>query len=185
MPPKSTVTREKIIEAGFEIVRFEGAEALSVRAVAARLGCSTQPIMYHFKTMEEFTAAVYERADMFHTEYIMSGSPMLGIGLKFVEFGAKEKHLFRFLFQSDKFGGNSFAQLVEAEELAPIISEVARQTGLSEEQSKRAFSVLFTSVHGLASLMANNSMEYDEDYCTLVLKSVFVGVVGAMKGGYI
>lgn len=185
MPPSATITREKIVDAGFEIIRAEGREALSVRAVAAKLGCSTQPIMYHFKNMEDFTAAVYEKADAFHGEYIMSGSPMLGIGLKYVEFGAKEKHLFRFLFQSDKFGGNSFEQLINAEELAPMINEVARQTGLTVEQSRKAFAVLFTSVHGLAGLLANNSMEYDADYCTSLLKSVFVGVVGAMKGGHI
>lgn len=183
MPPKTTITREKIVDAGFELIRDSGAEALSVRAVAARLGCSTQPIMYHFKNVDELQAAIYEKADSYHAEYIMSGRSVLGIGLRYIDFGAREKNLFRLLFQSNKFSGGGFSDLFERDELLPMFAAVSQQTGLSAEQSKKAFSVLFTSVHGLASLLANNSMEYDENYCTGVLKSVFVGVVGAMKGG--
>ena len=32
-------------------------------------------------------------------------NPMLALGLNYVRFGQEEKNLFRFLFQTDKFGG--------------------------------------------------------------------------------
>ena len=49
MPPKTRITKEMIINAGFEIVRFDGVEALNARNIASKLSCSTQPVMYCFK----------------------------------------------------------------------------------------------------------------------------------------
>ena len=55
MPPKAKVTREMILDAAFDLVRSEGQGALNVRALARRLVCSTQPILYNFATMEALT----------------------------------------------------------------------------------------------------------------------------------
>ena len=106
MPPKAQITKEMIVEAGLELVRMCGAEALNVRRVAAELKCSTQPVMYHFSTVEELKDEIYSAADEFHTGYIMNvgenEDSMLAIGMRYIKFAAEEKHLFRFLFQSDK-----------------------------------------------------------------------------------
>ena len=72
MPPKAKITKEMVISAGLTVVRNEGQESLNVRRVAAELNCSTQPIMYHYKTVEELKADIYAAADSFHTEYIMN-----------------------------------------------------------------------------------------------------------------
>ena len=66
MPPKARITKEMIIEAGLGIVRTEGEDALNVRRVAAELNCSTQPVMYHYKTVEELRSDVYAAADWNH-----------------------------------------------------------------------------------------------------------------------
>ena len=52
MPPKAKVTREMIIDAAFEIIRNTGVETVNARTVSKELNCSTQPVMYHFKTIE-------------------------------------------------------------------------------------------------------------------------------------
>ena len=52
MPPKQKVTRDGIIEAAFRIARTQGVERISARSVAEELGCSTQPVLYHFSTVE-------------------------------------------------------------------------------------------------------------------------------------
>ena len=108
MPPKAKVTRDMIVDAAFDLVRAEGQGALNARAVARRLGCSTQPVLYAFATMEELKAAVYARADDFHTAYILpkdaaGDAALLALGLNYVRFGHEERHLFRFLFESNQF----------------------------------------------------------------------------------
>ena len=44
MPPKVKTTREDIVSTALSLVRARGAGALNARAVAAALGCSTQPV---------------------------------------------------------------------------------------------------------------------------------------------
>ena len=72
MPPKAKVTKDMIIDAAFHVVREAGVENMNARTVAKELKCSTQPVMYHFETMEELKRAVYAKADRFHTEYLIS-----------------------------------------------------------------------------------------------------------------
>ena len=52
MPPKSKITREMVVDAALAIIRRGGVEGVTVRAVAEELGCSTQPVMYHFTTVD-------------------------------------------------------------------------------------------------------------------------------------
>ena len=52
MPAKAKVTKEMIVDAVFAIAREAGAENINARTVSERLHCSTQPVMYHFATME-------------------------------------------------------------------------------------------------------------------------------------
>lgn len=70
MPPKQKVTRDDIIEAAFRIARERGAECISARSVADMLGYSTQPVLYHFSTVEEVRRAAYQMADQFHGAYL-------------------------------------------------------------------------------------------------------------------
>lgn len=181
MPPKTRITKEMVIEAGFGIVRSEGQESLNVRRIANRLGCSTQPVMYHYKTVDELKGDIYAAADKFHTEYIMqpdddAENPLLSIGLNYIRFAEKEKFLFRFLFQSDKFQNIGFKEMVGENDF--LIQPLAEQTGLAPEQAKTVFETLFICVHGYASLLANNSMEYNEEHSAEMLKNIFISAVG-------
>ena len=187
MPPKARITKEMVIEAGLRIVRTEGAEALNVRWVASELGCSTQPVMYHYRTIEELKADVYAAADRIHSERLMSGidtaaAPMLAIGLNYIGFAAEEKHLFRFLFQSDKFRNTSFGDMMNSEEPGFMIAALEEAAGLTGAQAREVFGALFTCVHGIGSLIANNSLEYDSETFARLLTVTFMGAVGFIKG---
>ncbi|MDY3849355.1 MAG: TetR/AcrR family transcriptional regulator, partial [Bullifex sp.] len=70
MPPRSKITREMIIDAAYEIVRELGEGSLNARSIADRLGCSTQPVLYVFRTMDEIRECVYQKADEYHSEYL-------------------------------------------------------------------------------------------------------------------
>ena len=103
MPPKIRYHKDCIIRAAFELVRSEGEQALNFRSVAKKLGCSTQPVIYQFDTMEKLKNEVYNMADNYHTEYItkIDGEMkdiLLSIGLRYIRFAVDEEMLFRFLF---------------------------------------------------------------------------------------
>ena len=95
MPPKPKITRDMVIDAAFEVARKTGAENINARTVSKKLNCSTQPVMYHFATIENLRKAAYKKADEYHTEYLMNipetqEDIMLGIGLNYIRFAIEE-----------------------------------------------------------------------------------------------
>lgn len=188
MPPKAKINKDMIVEAGLKVVQKEGAESLNVRRVAAELGCSTQPVMYHYESVSDLKSDVYAAADELHTRYILTPDenvhdPLLSIGLRYISFANENKHLFRFLFQSDKFHNQSFRDLLDANGKNPVIQPLCMHIGLSEPQAKEVFETLFICVHGAASMIANNSITYDEAYYAKLLTNTLMGIIEVMKRG--
>jgi len=176
MPPKVKTDKNMILEAAFDIVRESGVDNLNARNIASRLGCSTQPVLYHFKTIDEIRNEVYMKVDEFHSEYLMSNmnkcqNPMQAIGENYIRFGHEEKNLFRFLFQTNSLEGQ-IQSLVDDERLTPILGAMAGQMNCSMDEAKKQFMVRFATVHGLASLLANNRLEYDEELNMQIMKSL-------------
>ena len=184
MPPKARITQQMVIEAGIKVVREQGYENVNARTVAKELDCSTQPVMYHFPTMEELKRAVYSAADEYHTGCLMDiredMDVMLQIGISYIRFAVEEPNLFRFLFQSGYAEGGSIVELIDAPMLEPVILAMQQEMQLSIEQTKEVFLILAMFVHGYASLIANNSLEFDEA-AAAQLEKVYNGAILAQR----
>jgi len=185
MPPKSKVTRDMIVNAAVEIAREAGAEAINARAVAQKLNCSTQPVMYHFATMDELKRAAYSRTDDFHTEYLMNCSgcknPLLEIGLNYIRFAIAEPCLFRFLFQSGYAEENSLPEMIDSENLTPLLSAMQEWLGMDMDKIKDVFLTVALFTHGYASIIANNTLEFDEALVAAHLERALKGAVIAVS----
>ena len=186
MPAKAKVTKEMIVDAAFAIAREAGVESINARKVSERLHCSTQPVMYHFATMEELKRTVYAKADLYHSEYLMTmkkppKGAALGIGMNYIRFAIEEPHLFRFLFQSDYFSGKTLLELIDAEELLPVLTAMQSALGISMEQTKTVFITVFLFAHGYASIIANNALKYDEDTIRSHLERAYRGAILAAQ----
>ncbi len=174
-----------IVNAAFEVARKSGVQNITARIVAEKIGCSTQPVMYCFSTIDELKRAVYKKADAFHSEYLMNldsdKPPVLSIGLNYIRFAVRETNLFRLLFQSDYAAGNSIAEMIDSEELIPVISAMREAMGLNEEQTKQAFLTVAVFTHGYASLIAESSVIFDEQTAARHLETAFKGAVLAAQ----
>ena len=176
MPRSPTITKEAIVAGACQLIRERGHEALTVRNLAAHLGCSTQPIMYQFPSIDALKELTYQRADAMHSEYILSADDLLGIGLRYIRFAEEEPQLFRFLFQSGRFSGLSLEELIRAPEAAGLLAAVSAEEALTPEDAAAFFEPLVALVHGYASLIANNAMKYDPDAIRTTLVTVAEGL---------
>ena len=168
------------------IARETGVENITARTVSQRLKCSTQPILYHFSTIDELKRTVYAKADSYHSEYLMDlKSPqkgvMLGIGMNYIRFAIEEPNLFRFLFQSDYFSGKTLLELIDTDELTPVLSAMQNALGLAMEQTKKVFLTIFLFAHGYASIIANNTMKYNEEIIKSHLEQAYKGAILAAR----
>lgn len=176
LPRKPTMTREAVIEGAFRLVSRQGHEALTARNLASFLGCSTQPIMYQFPNMDKLKELTYQRADAFHSAYILAARDFLEMGLRYIHFAEEEPRLFRFLFQSGRFTGLSLQDLIRAPESAGILAAVSAEEELSPEDAAAFFEPLAAVVHGYASLIANNAMQYDPEAIRKALIAIAEGL---------
>ncbi len=183
--PKARITREMVVDAAFDVTRAAGAENVNARTVSEKLSCSTQPVMYHFARIEELKRAVYQKADLFHTEYLMNIDPgkgvMLSIGLNYIRFAIKEPNLFRFLFQSGFAVEASLFEMINSDELKPLLAAMQNAMEMTEKQTKEVFTTIALFAHGYASIIANNSLEYDEKIVACDLTRAYRGAVLAAR----
>ncbi len=186
MPAKAKVTKEMIIDAAFEIAKEMGAENINARIVSQKLNCSTQPVLYHFKTIEDVRIAAHIKASEFHIDYVTSLSgkyerPMLEVGMRHIQFAVEEKNLFRFLFHSNYYTGVSLSDWFTGEIFDSLLHILKRQAKVDERQAYSIFSQIFLVTHGIASLLADNTMVYDEAYCINTLSNAYFGIMYLIK----
>lgn len=186
MPAIAKVTKEMIIEAAFEVAKEMGAENITARTVSQRLGCSTQPVLYHFKTIEDVRIAAHKKATEFHIDYVtnLSGKyerPMLEVGMRYIQFAVEEKNLFRFLYHSNYYTGVSLSDWLTGKIFDSLFPILRRQARVDERQAYSIFSQIVLVTHGIASLLANNAMVYDEAYCINTLSNAYFGIMYLIK----
>ncbi len=175
-----------IVAAAVEVARREGYESINARTVAKELHCSTQPVMYHFSTIEELKRAAYARLDLMHTDCLMTPrgeDPLLGIGLNYIRFAVEEPRLFRFLFQSGYAVERNVQEMIDSPELTPVLAAMREGIGTDEKKTREIFTTLALFVHGYASIIANNGLEFDEKLAAVQLERVFRGAVAAAMEG--
>ena len=181
MPPKTRITKDMIINAAIEIAKQSGYESINARTVSQQLHCSTQPVMYHFPTIDAMKRAAYAQVDHLHSEYMMTimpgQDPVLEIGLNYIRFAVEKPQLFRFLFQSGYAEENSLLEMIESEELMPILAAMQEGAGLSMEKTKQVFLTVALFAHGYASIIANNGLEYDEKLIAAHLEQAWNGAL--------
>jgi len=186
MPAIAKVTKEMIVDAAFEIAKEMGAENITARTVSQKLGCSTQPVLYHFKTIEDVRIAAHKKGSEFHINYVtnLSGKyerPMLEVGMRYIQFAVEEKNLFRFLYHSNYYTGVSLSDWLTGKNFDSLFPILRRQARVDERQAYSIFSQIFLVTHGIASLLANNAMAYDEAYCIKTLSNAYFGTMHLIK----
>lgn len=100
---------QTILDTAFAMTREEGFANVTARKVAAKAGCSTQPIFRVYKNMEELWEAVYRQAASFFQDYYSlyprtGKTPFANLGMAYIAFARKERHLFELLFVSEREG---------------------------------------------------------------------------------
>lgn len=174
MARKETITIDRILDMAFAMTREEGFSNVTARRVAAKAGCSTQPIFRVYKNMEELWQAVYEKAAVFFQDYYslyprMGRTPFANLGMAYIAFAREEKHLFELLFVSGdrSVGRRSMYELLNGS-AGNVVYEInlARVSGCTDPQG--LFMKMWIFIHGAACMSLTG--DYDlSDVQTLEL----------------
>lgn len=179
MPPKVKTTKEVIVATAAEIVRREGAAAVNARAVAAVLGCSTQPIFSNFATMEDLRLAVVAEADALCNDYIRreveSGEhpPYKASGMAYIRFAKEEKELFKLLYMRDR-AGEAVPKKWDIGQ--PVEDILHASTGLDGETAQLFHLEMWAYVHGIAAMCATGFVDLPWELVSRMLTDAYRGL---------
>lgn len=169
MPPRVKYPREAVVQAAVNVLRKDGLSALNARAIAAELGCSTQPLYSVLGSMNELRAAVYDEAARLFCEYLSRANasadapPYKASGLALLRFANEERELYRLLLLRDRS-----SEAEQGEEMGltgatqSIYQSIMQSTGYSLETAKAFHSHMFVYIQGMASMLVSGYQRYDE-----------------------
>lgn len=178
MPPKIKFTKEQIIESAVELVREQGAESLSARNLASRLGCSPQPIFSCFEGMEQVRGEVIKAAGEVYAGYIRketeSGKypPYKCSGMAYIRLAREERELFRLLFMRDRSGEPP----ADDSALDPIINIIMQANNISRDKALLLHLEMWACVHGIATMLATSYQTLSEELISRMVTDVYEGV---------
>lgn len=169
MARKESITIQMILDTAFEMTRQEGFRNVTARKVAAKAGCSTQPIFRVYKNMEELWDAVYGRAALFFQDYYslypkVGKTPFANLGMAYIAFAREESNLFELLFLKggDSVEGASLNKKSMYELLNGESGNVVQEIGMAKNAGcpdpGELFMKMWIIIHGAAC------MSYTGDY---------------------
>ncbi len=174
MARKETITMDMILETAFAMTREEGFANVTARKVAAKAGCSTQPIFRVYKNMDELWDAVYEKAAGFFRDYYslyprVGSAPFSNLGMAYIAFAREERHLFELLFVNGGKRRKSMYELLNGDDQNVVYEiNLAKAAGCPDPGD--LFMKMWIFIHGVACMTLTG--DYDlSDVQTMKLLS--------------
>ena len=189
MPPSPKFTKEEILDAAVEIVKAYGADALTARSLAARLGSSSRPIFTVYPNMDELRADVIRRAKAIYSEYVTRGleqrPAFRGVGMEYIRFARENRMLFKLLFMSEISDALHIDGVLEVidDSYERILGSIVDGYGLSREVADGLYRHLWIYSHGIALLLVTGVCEFTDAEAEGMLTVVFKGLLSSIKAG--
>ena len=178
MPPKVKVTKESILHAAVELVREGGEHSLNARAIAARLGCSTQPVFSNYATMEELQAATVAAAYQRYLDFLQAEAEQgkypryKAFGMAYIGFAKAEPRLFKLLFMRDRTGED----LSLPPDFEESVGMIMQTNDVTREKAMLMHLELWACVHGLGVMAATSFLSLEWDLISQMLSDVYQGI---------
>ena len=162
MPAKKQITREMILDAALELLKDKGFEAVTIKQLASRLKCSTQPIYLSFSGMDELRNALIPLAvKEFENQMRADGKDRAVrlYGMNYIDFAKNEPQLFCFLFMR----ANAFSEIKKI--LLPLIDESIKELmqiyHISYDEADFLHDRMWMHAHGIAAMIATNFCDWN------------------------
>lgn len=168
MPPKITTSKEMIIEAGYSIADEEGIGQINCRAIAKRLGCSTQPVFSRFPNMDELKEEVFKYACDKLEESIADriesskDTSVLEITVTtLADLARSHKNLYKLIYLSDFRSEKCFLEEQEKYQTNKLIKkELIDRYNIDSKKVEGIFERSSLLVHGICTVIATTAMNY-------------------------
>lgn len=179
MPPRARFSKEEIVQTAVDIVRKSGVSSLTARNLGKELGTSSSPIFTVFDSMDSVKNEVLKVSYDLYNSYLVEDMKSdkypkyKASGMAYIRFAQEEKELFKFLFMRNRTGEDISK---DREAIKPIIQIIMKNTGLDEEIAYEFHEEMWIFVHGIATMIATNYLEWNADSISKMLTDMYFGL---------
>ncbi len=161
------IQKDHILKASVEVIEEMGCERLSVRNIAAKLKCSTQPIYSEFQCIGHLKEAL---VSYINEQYLRTTQiSYKAFALSFLYFAKDHKELFKFFYLRRR------AALFEMEDInqKKIVSLLADALELSVKTAGELHQKMQTYCYALGVMLASGYQEMSEEQIDKELVDAF------------
>lgn len=182
MSATKKITKDMIVDAALEIFRAEGFDAVTSRRVAFKLGCSTQPIYFEYKNMDELKNDIVKKVVGQLNEIFSSVSNegkeepdefvYRSFGLSFLKFVQADPFVFRQIYIVDGKIGRQVDNL-----RMPIILDILENKyGYKKETALAIHKMASCSLMDMAVFVSSGYKKISEDEMQKNLGILFASI---------
>ena len=175
MPPQMKITKQNILDKALDIASREGINAINARKLASELSCSVQPIYYQFTSMDELKKELIRYSYKFYESYInkskIADLKYLATGIAYIKFAKEQSNLFNILFMTPR------KETIEDPTINYVYQIIMDKTGLSLEKVKEFHFNMWIYVHGVATMVYTNIIDFNTSKIEKLLINQFNSLI--------
>ena len=182
MSATKKITKDMIVDAALEIFRAEGFDAVTSRRVAFKLGCSTQPIYFEYKNMDELKNDIVKKVVGQLNEIFSSVSNegkedpdefvYRSFGLSFLKFVQADPFVFRQIYIVD----GKIGMQVDNLRMPIILDILENKYGYKKETALAIHKMASCSLMGMAVFVSSGYKKISEDEMQKNLGILFASI---------
>lgn len=169
MARKTQISKEVILQKALEMLIRDGYSAINIKTLSKEIGCSTQPLVWHFGNMEGLRRALADYALMYANQKMCPSvdgavNAFEKVGQAYIQMALHTPHLFQFVFLNGSgcYPTGNGEMLVEEEDNSERIKMIAKEFQISEENAGQYLQNTLIYTHGLAAFVATGMMRLSE-----------------------
>ena len=189
MGRKTKITREMILEAAYELLDESGIGAVAIKEIAKRLGCSTQPVSWHFGSMTDLKAQLYQYAGIrlfSGLEEKMAGKDALVAffvsGIFYISIACDHPNVFRFTSVDDPLrtiGAEVMDNSIFTHQFDSVaVDMITAQCNVPKEKVGKAVTDTVIYTHGLAVMMMFDNFKMPKEQACKMIFDMGIQLLG-------
>ena len=176
MARRIQISREIILSTAFQKLVRDGYGSINITSLAQEIGCSTQPIAWHFGNMDGLRDALLQHSlNYMRDHFTLSGdttTTMLAeIQRKYINLAFDSPNLYKYLYMTDQDRAQTeeVIQALRFPNYEKILGLLQQEYGVSRKAAERYLLDLQLYVHGIASCaVARIPFSFKEDVMAMI-----------------
>ncbi len=194
MGRKTQISKEIILDTALKMLIRDGYASINVTSLAKEIGCSTQPIVWHFDHMEGLRKALFDYSiqyvkNRYHGESRDITDVVDVIAAGTVALAKEMPNLYKYLYM-DTQHGVAMKNVIDALKLynpEEMTAMLAQEHDITPMQAEMYLLHLEIYVHGMSDYVATGFSPFSEEFVLDMIRGIsenilFMGMI-KKKGG--